>query len=206
MKPYYKIFNSRVRRYIGLDYKESINAEDLEIAQSKNRKPDIWGDAIFLPLKSDSVDTVFSSMVLEYINEPDIFIKEISRALKPKGKLILSTLQAYPVHHEKFDFFRFTKHGIKYLLGKNNLEIVSLKYNGRFFVHIGEMIVHYVNRRLFRNVNGVFWKTLFGFIKVILTPFLIMFTFFVNVICLILNYIDIDETFTTSYTVLAKKK
>ena len=145
-------------------------------------------------------------MVLEYINEPDIFIKEISRALKPKGKLILSTLQAYPVHHEKFDFFRFTKHGIKYLLGKNNLEIVSLKYNGRFFVHIGEMIVHYVNRRLFRNVNGVFWKTLFGFIKVILTPFLIMFTFFVNVICLILNYIDIDETFTTSYTVLAKKK
>lgn len=206
VKPYYRIFKNHVTRYIGLDYKESINVEELETITSTNRMPDIWGNAIFLPIKSNSVNTVFTSMVLEHINEPEFFIKEIFRILKPEGKLILTTVQSYPLHHDKYDFFRFTKHGIKYLFEKNNLQIISIKQNGRFFVHIGEMIVHFVNRRLFRNVNGIFLKTIFGIIKVLLTPLLILFTFFINVLCLILNYIDIDETFTTSYTVLAIKK
>jgi len=205
VKPYYKIFNNRIGRYIGLDYKESINTEDLKTVISSERKTDIWGDAIFLPIKSSSVDTVFSSMVLEYINEPDIFIKEISRVLKPKGKLILSSPQSYPIHHKERDFFRFTKHGIKYLLKKNNLEIISIKQNGRFFVHIGEMINHYINRRMFRNVNGLFLKALLGILKIILTPILILITFFINIVCIFLNYFDIDETFTSGYTVLAEK-
>ena len=113
----------------------------MENVASLERKPDIWGNAVFLPVKTGSIDTVFASMVLEHISEPDVFMKEISRILKPNSKLILLTPQSYPLHHEQFDFYRFTKLGIKYLMEKNNIEIISLKQNGRFYVHIGEMIV-----------------------------------------------------------------
>ena len=62
-----------------------------------------------------------------------------------------------------------------------------------------------INRRMFRNVNGLFLKALLGILKIILTPILILITFFINLICLFLNYFDIDETFTSGYTLLAQK-
>jgi len=230
IKPYYRLFSvedrsasggkDRVNGYYGLDYPESITTEESRVSPSSrdpeysglgtsiNRynKPDIWGNGMHLPIKAKAVDSVVSFMVLEHISEPELFIQEVRRVIKPEGTVILSTVQAYPIHHEKYDFFRYTRLGLHYLFEKYGFEIVVLKPHGHFFVHSGEMINHYVNRRLFRNVKWNSLKIVLGMVKVLLTPVLLLFTMIVNSISLILNYIDIDETFTTGYTVLAKLK
>ena len=210
IKPYHRIFQNRVKKYYGLDYPEGINTDESRVLGTmENRpdlfaKPDIWGDGMHLPIKSRSIDTAVSFMVLEHISEPDLFLKEVNRVMRVDGIIILSTVQAYPIHHNKYDFYRYTRLGLRYLFEKNGCEIVSIKPHGRFFVHISEMINHYVNRRLFRNVKGNYLKIAGGILKVILTPLLLLFTMIVNVIALIFNKIDIDETFTTGYTVLVK--
>ena len=209
IKPYYRLFKDNVNGYYGLDYPESINTEESRVlgtSINRHNKPDIWGNGMHLPIKAKAVDSVVSFMVLEHISEPELFIQEVRRVIKPEGTVILSTVQAYPIHHEKYDFFRYTRLGLHYLFEKYGFEIIDLKPHGRFFVHIGELLNHYMNRRLFRNVKWNSLKIVLGMVKVLLTPVLLLFTMIVNSISLILNYIDIDETFTTGYTVLAKLK
>lgn len=49
-------------------------------------------DASALPLPDESVDLVFSSLMLQWCAEPAAVLAEISRILKPGGSLLLTTL------------------------------------------------------------------------------------------------------------------
>jgi malonyl-CoA O-methyltransferase len=44
-----------------------------------------------LPLQNESVDGVFSSLMLQWVEKPEIVIKEILRVLKPDGVAVLTT-------------------------------------------------------------------------------------------------------------------
>ena len=61
-----------------------------------------------LPLKSGSADVVFSSNVLEHLSEPNLFLNECSRILKPGGLLIGTVPFFLEVHHAPHDFYRYT--------------------------------------------------------------------------------------------------
>ncbi len=189
-----------------MDYPESINTDDLESTETVTHKPDFWADGLFLPVQTQSLNTVFSAMVLEHICEPDLFIKEVSRILKKDGKLIMSTVQSFPIHHDKYDFFRYTKHGLRYLLEKNGIELIEIRQNGKYYAHIGEMKNHFWNFRFFRNINNKYMKIAGGLLKVVLTPVLLLMTLFRNLFCLLLSSIDREENITTSYILLGRKK
>ena len=47
-----------------------------------------------IPLKDDSIDIVFSNMVLEHLSQPAMFFKEIRRVLRPGGYFVFSTPNA----------------------------------------------------------------------------------------------------------------
>lgn len=51
----------------------------------------INADASFLPIKNDSVDAVFSSLALQWVEDPEVVIKEILRVLKPQGTAVITT-------------------------------------------------------------------------------------------------------------------
>lgn len=62
----------------------------------------ITGDALSLPFRSASVDVVFFNHVLEHIPEGEKALQEISRILKPGGKLYVATpnlLWFFEVHY-----------------------------------------------------------------------------------------------------------
>jgi malonyl-CoA O-methyltransferase len=64
---------------------------------SKSAKnPILWiqGDAEHLPLKNDSVDSVFSSMALQWCSEPERVMSELHRILIPKGQIVLAIMTA----------------------------------------------------------------------------------------------------------------
>lgn len=52
---------------------------------------DLQGDGQMLPIKSDLIDTIISIDVLEHVPNPEKFVHELFRVLKPGGMVILST-------------------------------------------------------------------------------------------------------------------
>jgi len=67
-----------------------IDKSGLDTAKKRGLKT-LYASALKLPLESNSVDVVLCLDVIEHIQEEDRLIKEISRVLKPGGKVILST-------------------------------------------------------------------------------------------------------------------
>lgn len=76
----------------------------------------VVADAHFLPFKSEMFEVVLCTEMLEHVFSPHNVILEIRRVLKTLGNLLLSTRFVYPIHDAPYDFYRFTKYGLRYLL------------------------------------------------------------------------------------------
>lgn len=79
------------------------------------RMPHIRGNVGRLPLAAGSFDTVVCLEVLEYVPEPAVALREIHRALRPNGILVLSTPFVHRVDAAN-DYWRFTEPGLRRLL------------------------------------------------------------------------------------------
>jgi SAM-dependent methyltransferase len=61
-------------------------------------------------------DHVLLTQVLEHLPEPAKVLKELHRVLKPGGTLWLTAPLFYAEHEKPYDFFRYTRFGIRHLL------------------------------------------------------------------------------------------
>ncbi|MFC1630832.1 class I SAM-dependent methyltransferase, partial [Pseudomonadota bacterium] len=89
--------------------------------------PDIYGDALKLPVKDESIHTVLLIDVLEHISDTNRLLWEIYRALEPDGRLIMQVPFLYPLHDEPRDYVRLTIHGYRELARKSGFLLE--KYN-----------------------------------------------------------------------------
>ncbi len=117
--------------YRAMDYGET------EGEYQKDRQLDLVGDAQNIPLEDSTVDTVLCSEVLEHLPRPHEAAKEILRLLKPGGHAIITVPFLGYYHDEPWDFFRFTKHGLKSLFEGENSEIIHQQGVGGLFTYIG---------------------------------------------------------------------
>lgn len=169
-----------VTEYIGLDHEHS--PHNLE-------KVDIMGTAYDIPEKSDSFDSILCTAVLEHLEEPEQALCEAYRVLKSGGYAVYTIPLFWHLHEEPRDFYRFTKHGIRYLFEKTGFELVEIKASSGFWVTFGSEFNYYINR--FKR----------GPLKLII-PLIIILN---NLICLTLEKIDKPEEFTWMYLVVVKK-
>lgn len=131
--------------YIGLDVSAAaLKAASVNSPDCKFYKIEDGGS---LPLKNNSADLIFASEVVEHIYDTENAFSEITRILKPGGKLLLTTpyhglikniliaIFAFDKHfnpvgpHIRF----FTKKTLFLLLGKNGFEIEKYGFYGRFY-------------------------------------------------------------------------
>jgi SAM-dependent methyltransferase len=94
---------------------------------------DYESDIQDMPLENESFDTVFSAEVLEHVPDPEKALREIYRVLKPGGKLVMSIPHLMYLHNEPYDFYRYTKYGLRTLLERVGFTVEFIEPSGSIF-------------------------------------------------------------------------
>jgi SAM-dependent methyltransferase len=102
-------------RYIGLDI-------DLPATRALG-VADVLYDGRRFPLPDASFDAVLCSQVFEHVFNPEEFLGEIRRVLRPHGRLILTVPFVWDEHEQPHDFARYSSFGLKALLEHNGFEV-----------------------------------------------------------------------------------
>lgn len=114
--PYHSIINPHVHEYIGIDLPGNKNAD--VFVDLKNNRCD---------LENNSCDVVLSLQVLSNTSNPQEYLKECYRILKPKGKLLLSSHGHWPYKPDPFDYGRWTTMGLKLEIENAGFKLIELK-------------------------------------------------------------------------------
>ncbi len=94
---------------------------------------DALADLEALPFPAHTFDAALNIVTLEHVREPRQVMREISRVLKPGGRLLIVVPLEWEVHQAPHDYFRYTKHGLEYLLSEAGLTVEWLEPAGGIF-------------------------------------------------------------------------
>lgn len=124
--PYRSVVLPRVTSYTGFDIERRVpGVAVIGDVQRMTAVPDA------------SADVVLCSEVLEHVPRPEAALAEFHRVLRPAGTLILSTPFLARLHEEPHDYYRFTAHGLRELLGRAGFTVRSIEPTGGLFSFLG---------------------------------------------------------------------
>jgi SAM-dependent methyltransferase len=140
-KPYRPLFS--VDAYIGLD---------IDSALSRQRgMADYFYDGNAFPFVDGAFDSALCNQVLEHVFNPNEFLGEIARILKPGGKLLLTVPFVWDEHEQPYDYARYSSFGLRALLEKQGFRVVSHKKLGTD----PSIIFQLANAYLFKVTQGL---------------------------------------------------
>ena len=114
-RPYERLFAAT--EYVGLE---------LDTPENRARGlADVYYDGAALPFATASFDAIVCNQVLEHVFEPDRFLGEMRRVLRPGGRMLLSVPFAWDEHEQPRDFARYSSFGLAALLRKSGFEILE---------------------------------------------------------------------------------
>ena len=162
---------------------------------------DVVGDLLRMPVRSGAVDAILCTETLEHLTEPQAFLVEAARALRPGGTLHLTAPLNFREHQEPHDYFRYTRHGLRLLVERAGLRVRSIEAEGGYFRMLGDKIQP-AHRHLFAKDRALVWRIVF----LPLHPFsLVFFTLLAPVVCVALDPLDRKRKHTTGFHVVAEK-
>lgn len=139
-------------------------------------------DLARIPVKPDSYDLVLCSQTLEHVPDPKLLLGELYRVLKPGGKLWLSVPLFYEEHETPYDYYRFTRYGITYLLDQVSFQIESVSWLEGYYgtlayqLKLGAKTLPLKPRDYGGSLGGVIIAFFALFIKLIFSGLSMLFT------------------------------
>ena len=174
------------QRYCGVDLGVGDAAWDYS-------RLDTVADLTALPFRTGAFDAVLHIVTIEHLREPGCALREMARTLVPGGTLLLAAPHEWEVHQAPHDYFRFTRHGLQYLLEKAGLEVREMRPAGGYF--------RLLARRLLNGLQfftgGARWLLFLPAAILLVPPALIL---------PLLDGLDRDRNFTVGYICEAQKR
>jgi len=183
IKPYKKLLAPYVSEHVGLDHDKTLHDPS---------QVDLFGTAYKIPSEDNVFNCALATSVLEHLEEPEQALRECYRVLRPGAVAIYSVPFIWHLHEEPRDFFRFTKHGLKYLFKKTGFEILELSALSGFWVTFGQLFVY----NLYRYHRGPLRWT--GIIPLL--------GLMIQAMAYVLDKFDKSEEWTWMYMVVARKE
>lgn len=137
-KPYRDLF--KVSDYVGLEI-------DTPVSRAIGMA-DCYYDGTRFPFDDASFDTVLCNQVLEHVFNPDEFLGEVTRVLRPNGRLLLTVPFVWDEHEQPFDYARYSSFGLAHLLGKAGFKVVEQRKTLADLSLIGQLLNAYLYKRL----------------------------------------------------------
>jgi SAM-dependent methyltransferase len=156
-KPYSHLYKST--EYIGLEI------DSVENRLSKNA--DFFYDGLSFPFSNAFFDSLVANQVFEHVFNPDEFMSEIWRVLKPNGTVLLTIPFVWDEHEQPHDFARYSSFGIKSLLEKHCFEVIEQRKTMDDIRVIFQLLNAYIYKK---TVTKNSWVNLF-FTLVLIAPF-----------------------------------
>lgn len=133
-KPYEQLFTGKIIRYTGCD-----------VVQSDQNRVDVICPATKLDFNNDNFDTVFTTQVIEHVDDPAKMLSEANRVMKINGHIIVSAPFCWELHEEPYDFYRYSKYGLRAMLEKAGFKVISIKANGGKWAAIMQMNLNMIH-------------------------------------------------------------
>ncbi len=175
----------RRQRYLGVDLAVGDARWDYS-------RLDVLADLTALPFRPGVFDAALHIVTIEHLPEPGRALREIARTLQPGARLLVAAPQDWEVHQAPHDYFRYTRHGLAYLLETAGFEIVDLEPAGGYF--------RLLARRLLNGLQfftgGLRWLGFLPAALLLIPPVLVL---------PLLDFLDRDRNFTLGYICMAKK-
>lgn len=80
-----------------------------------------------VPVDDASFDAVLSTQVLEHVDDPQKYLSECFRVLRPGGRLLLSTHGIMVYHPDPIDWWRWTCEGLKRDTSRAGFDLVAFE-------------------------------------------------------------------------------
>lgn len=177
----------RVTIYVGIDSDPTSDA-DLLVSGAQHG----W------PFQNQTFDAIICTEVLEHVHDPQVFIGELSRVLKPGGLLILSVPFIFNMHGEPRDFFRFTEFGLLEIVSKG-FEIIDLKRQGAVGSTLAILLLNWIPAQMDTMWLG---RTL----GIPILFFRLCANSIVNLIASLVDRLDFTDRFYSHLLLIAKRK
>ncbi|MDD4409347.1 MAG: methyltransferase domain-containing protein [Candidatus Pacebacteria bacterium] len=158
---------------------------------------DIKSTAYQIPVPSESFDYILCTQVLEHLDFPDKAFAEFNRILKKGGKLLLTAPLGQGEHQIPYDYFRYTKYGLKKIGERNNFLLKYIEPQGGIFINLQYILWQSKNIFLpFMNIK---------IIAYVYYIFFLPFKFVSGIIFIILDQFDRKKDYTNNYNCVYEK-
>lgn len=114
---------------------EHAQYETADFAQlgTKYTQLDYVCDLTDIPVEDARFDRVLFNQVLEHVNDPPAVLAELHRVLKPGGQILCSCPFYFHEHQKPYDYFRYTKYGLRHLFEQAGFEVMRISWLEGYF-------------------------------------------------------------------------
>ncbi len=131
-KPYEWLFDCT--NYVGVDIEVSGHP-------NSNKRADYFFDGHQLPFADNSFDGVLASEVFEHVFDLDQALSEISRVLRPGGKLLATCPFVWSLHEQPYDYARYTPYALVSILNRLGFSEISVSKRGSEVETIAQLLI-----------------------------------------------------------------
>lgn len=136
-KPYRSLFLSS--EYIGLEIDTPENR--------KRKQADVYYDGNVFPFHESEFDSVVINEVFEHVFNPDGFLSEVRRVLKPGGALLMTVPFVWDEHEPPWDYARYSSYGLSAILGKHGFRVEVLRKSIDDIRVVFQLLTGYIHKK-----------------------------------------------------------